>query len=181
MIDVYDISRDKQTAKAIIELEQQLQNRGDDFETLLKLGKLYTLTSMGQQWFTLLNKAKSLKQDHPEVLKNLAIAHVDAHYQYKTALEFMQRYVVLRPADPFGHLYRGYLLLMLDQASAAIDSLEEGLVLEPENIYGLCKLARAYLARAKKEDRKRAKGLLKKLENLAPGHIRVQWLKQALK
>ncbi|NNK95276.1 MAG: hypothetical protein HKP41_13075, partial [Desulfobacterales bacterium] len=178
--DIYDVAGDKSTVQKILTLEQQLEKNRNDFATLLELGKLYTLTSMGQQRITLLNKADELDQDHPDVLRNLAIAHVDAHYQYKTALQLMDRYVRLRPEDPFGHFYRGYLLLMEKQWEKAIKTLKEGLVREPANIYGLCKLARSYHARGERDDQSRAADILATLTKLAPDHLRVKWLKRTL-
>jgi cytochrome c-type biogenesis protein CcmH/NrfG len=114
------------------------------------------------------------------VLKFLAIAHVDAHYQYETALPFMQRYVELRPQDSFGHFFLGYLYLMLDQAEQSIKSLKEGLALKPENVYGLSKLARAYLLRGGRNDRERAEEILDRLQSVAPDHIRVGWVQKKL-
>jgi len=70
---------------------------------------------MSQQPFALLNKAHTIQPNHPEVIKNLAIAHVDAHYQYNKALALMQNYVMLSSNDPFGYFYLGYLLLMEKQ------------------------------------------------------------------
>ena len=67
---------------------------------------------MGQKRLKLLNRARELRADHPGVLKQLAIAHVDAHYQYETALPLLQRYVELRPKDPFGYFFLGYLHLV---------------------------------------------------------------------
>jgi len=174
--DLYQVKNDSQTAAAIINLEKELLEFPDDFETLLELGYLYTLTSMNQQRFTLLNKANTIQPNHPDVIKNLAIAHVDAHYQYKKALALMQKYVMLRPSDPFGYFYLGYLLLMEKQPGKAIDILEKGLFIEPKNIYGLCKLARAYLARDGMGDKDRAQEILTEVEALQPLNIRTKWL-----
>ncbi len=178
--DIYDVNKDEKVVGAIVTLEEKLQKNGKDFDTLLKLGTLYTLTSMNQQRITLLKKAGKLKPDHPEVLKNLAIAHVDAHYQYKTALSLMDKYVHLRPSDAFGHFFRGYLQLMMKQYSEAILSLEQGLTLEPNDIYGLCKLARTHYLRKEIGDRQRAKEIFNQAHIIAPNHIRVRWLRATL-
>jgi len=176
----YDVQNDKTTAQSIVKLEQQLNNSGEKFDTLLQLGRLYTLTSMGQQRFTLLNKAHQQKPDEPTVLKFLAIAHVDAHYQYTTALRFIDQYVELLPSDKFGHFYRGYILMMLKRWDDAIASLQAGLAVDPKNIYGLCKLARTYHLRNSGQDRADAKKILLQLKNLYPDHIRTQWLHRFL-
>lgn len=175
--NIYDVKQDKFTAERILSLEQQLAKNKNDFDVLLELGKLYTTTSMGQQRITLLNRANKIQNNHPEVLKNLAIAHVDAHYQYKTALKLMDEYVKLLPQDSFGHFYRGYLQLMENQFDAAVISLENGLELDPDNIYGLGKLARAYLKRNKKGDKQHVDEIINRLEKIAPDHIRLKWLR----
>ena len=178
--DIYSVARDKETAARILLLESRLNSGAEDFDTLYELGRLYTITSMGQKRLSFLNKAKSLQPDHPDVLKFLAIAHVDSHYQYETALPLMQRYAEIRPEDSFGHFFLGYLYLMLDQPEQAIISLKDGLALNPENVYGLCKLARAYLDRGGKNDRDRADEILERLQEIAPDHLRVAWLQKKL-
>ncbi len=176
--DVYSVSTDRETAARIIDLEQKLESGEDDFTTLYELGRLYTITSMGQQRFELLNRARKLQPDHPGVLKFLAIAHVDGHYQYETALPLMERYVQLRPEEPFGYFFLGYLLLMTGRQEQSIESFKHGLGLDPDNIYALCKMARAYLARDSADDRERAASILNKLKVMAPNHVRVRWLEK---
>ena len=178
--DVYSVAKDKDTVARILLLENRLEGGAEDFDTLFDLGRLYTITSMGQKRISFLNRARRLQPDHPEVLKYLAIAHVDGHYQYETALPFMQRYVELRSEDDFGHFYLGYLYLMLDQPEQSIKSLKAGLNLNPEDVYGLCKLARAYLDRGGRNDRDRAEDILDRLKSVAPDHIRVGWLQKKL-
>jgi len=135
---------------------------------------------MGQKRLRLLNKAKELRPDHPGVLKHLAIAHVDAHYQYETALPLLERYVKLRPEDPFGHFFLGYLHLMIEQPEQSIDLLTKGLVLDPENVYGLSKLVRAHLAMGSRDDFDKAAAIFERLKEIAPGHVRVAWLDKEL-
>ena len=178
--DVYSVAKDQETAARILDLENRLEGGAEDFPTLFELGRLYTITSMGNKRISFLNRARTMQPDHPDVLKFLAIAHVDGHYQYETALALMQRYVELRPEDSFGHFFVGYLYLMLDQPEQAIDPLKDGLSLNQENIYGLCKLARAYLDRGGRGDRDRADEIVDKLLEMAPDHIRVSWLKKKL-
>lgn len=178
--DVYSVAKDKDTVARILLLENQLEGGAEDFNTLFELGRLYTITSMGQKRISFLNRARSMQPDHPDVLKFLAIAHVDGHYQYETALPLMQRYVALRSEDGFGHFFLGYLYLMLDQPEQSIKSLKAGLNLNPENVYGLCKLARAYLERGGRNDRDRAEEILNRLKSVAPDHIRVGWLQTKL-
>ena len=179
--DVYSVAEDNHTAARILFLESRFASGVEDFATLYELGRLYTITSMGQKRLSFLNRARTLQPDHPEVLKFLAIAHVDGHYQYETALPLMQRYVELRAEDSFGHFFLGYLYLMLDRPAQSIKSLKKGLALNPDNVYGLCKLARAYLDRGGKNDRDRAEEIFDRLMLIAPDHIRVDWLKIKLR
>lgn len=178
--EVYDVGKDRDTVALILDYESRLQGDGDDFETLLELGKLYTRTSMGRKRLTMLKNADSLQPDHPEVIKYLAISHVDAHYQYQNALDLMERYVHLKPEDPFGHFFRGYLLLKLKRPKRAIQSLEGGLDLAPDDLYGLCKLARAHKAMKTKAHTSDAEAILTRVTEIDPDHIRVTWLKRAL-
>ena len=178
--DIYGVSSDKDTAARIYQLEEQLEGDAEHFPALYELGRLYTLTSMGQKRLKLLNRARELRPDHPDVLKQLAIAHVDAHYQYETALPLLQRYVELRPKDPFGYFFLGYLHLMINQPEQSIAALTKGLVLDPENVYGLCKLARAHRARGTGDDLDQAAAILEKLQAIDPEHLRVRWLQKEL-
>ena len=178
--DVYSVAGDKQTAARIIFLESRLDSGVEDFATLYELGRLYTITSMGQKRLSFLNRARSMRPDHPDVLKFLAIAHVDSNYQYETALPLLQRYVELRGEDSFGYFFLGYIYLMLNQPEQSIKVLKEGLALDPDDIYGLCKLARAYLDRGGKGDRDRAEEIFHRLMAIAPDHIRVGWLQSKM-
>lgn len=178
--DRYSVARDRQTAVRIGQLESQLDSGAEDFTTLFELGRLYTITSMGQKRLSLLKKARSIQPADPDTLKYLAIAHVDAHYQYETALPLVRRYVELRPEDPFGHFFLGYLYLMINQPTQSLAALQNGLSLEPENIYGLCKMARAHLARGTGDDLDRASSILQRLKEIAPDHLRVGWLEKKL-
>lgn len=178
--DTYSVAGDRKTVAQILRLEQQLKNDGENFSTLFELGRLYTMTSMGRQRITLLDQALALQPDHPGVLKYLAVAHVDAHYQYDSALPLMARYVQLQPDDPFGYFYLGYLQLMLDQPDQAIRWLGKGLSVDPTSVYGLSKLARAHLARGAAKDQREAEAILKTLKELAPDHLRVGWLEYAI-
>ena len=178
--DIYSVANDSQTVARIIELEQQLQRDGESFSTLFELGRLYTMTSMGRQRLTLLDKALALQPNHAGALKHLAIAQVDAHYQYESARPLMERYVQVKPDDPFGYFYLGYLHLMLDQPEQAIAWLHKGLSMEAASVYGLSKLARAHLARGTDKDRREAAAILEKLREISPDHLRVGWLEHAI-
>jgi len=178
--EVYDVGRDAETTAMILDYERRLEEDGENFDILLNLGKLYTRTSMGQKRFKILKQADALRPDQPDVLKYLAISHVDAHYQYQRALELMNRYVRVKPDDPFGRFFSGYLQLMLDRPGQAVSSFEAGLAQDPDNLYGLCKLARAHMALGDEHHIDQARMILERVEKAAPDHIRGRWLRQAL-
>ena len=67
--------------------------------------------------------------------------------------------------------------MMLNKPEQAINSLEAGLLLEPESIYGLSKLARTYIARGEENDLHQANKIIEQLTQIAPNHIRLKWLK----
>ena len=73
--------------------------------------------------------------------------YVDATLQHKTALKQMKQYVALRPNDPFGHRFLGFLYLNLNRFSNAIDHLRQALEHQPDNCYAYSKLARAHAQR----------------------------------
>ena len=79
-----------------------------------------------------------------------------------------------------GIFFLGYLHLMINQPEQSIAALTKGLVLDPENVYGLCKLARAHRARGTGDDLDQAAAILAKLQVIAPEHLRVRWLQKEL-
>ena len=179
--DIYRVADDRTTVERIVYLEQ-LQSRGQrNFATLLELGSLYTLTSYGQQRITLLQEAQALSPDDPGVIWKLAIAHVDAHYQYERARDLIEAYLEMLPTDTDGHLFYGYLHFMLEDYSEAIRSFKRALELDPQNLYGRCKLARSYHARGQGKDLQMAETLLADLKRSFPHHLRVQWLSNNLR
>ena len=178
--DRYRVQDDAFVVDRILALESTLRQHGDDFKTLVELGTLYTLTSMGKQRISLLSKAHQAQPEDPDVLYQLAIAHVDAHYQYKTASRLMEQYVELLPQDAMGYFFLGYLALMQKDYDRAIDVLQKGLSLDPRSLYGRCKLARSYAARGEEGDRELASRIVDELEQTDSNHIRVKWLRQKI-
>ncbi len=142
--DIYRVSNDEQIAKRIKELEAAYQEKPDDFEIVMALGRLYTITSMGKRRLSLLKRAKQLNPDSPTPSKYLAIAHVDAMYQYESAIEELTEYIRKKPGDVFGHNLLGYLYFCIGKYREATDAFERACQLNPDNIYGYCKLSRSY-------------------------------------
>jgi hypothetical protein len=52
----------------------------------MALGRLYALTAMGRKAIGMLQAAQKLNTEDPRPDKYLAVANVDAYYQYDTAL-----------------------------------------------------------------------------------------------
>jgi tetratricopeptide (TPR) repeat protein len=142
--DLYTIERDADLANRIMEQEALYEGRPDDFDTVMNLGRLYTLVSMSRNGMALLKKARAMNPDDPRPYKYLAIAHVNAHYQYDSALEMLRAFLKRAPRDAFGHNFEGYIFYRRKDYKAAADAFEEALVLEPDNCYAHFYLAYTY-------------------------------------
>jgi tetratricopeptide (TPR) repeat protein len=143
--DIYRIENDSRLAGEILDLETVHQSHPDDFETVMRLGKLYTLTSLSpKKRISFLKKAKQLDPDSPEPYKYLGIVHLDAFYQFDSAIKEMETYVRRRPEDVFGHTYLGYLYYCKKRYKQAIGELNKAVQLEADNCYAYAKLSRTY-------------------------------------
>ncbi len=91
-----------------------------------------------------LKKAKQLNPDSPEPYKYLGIVHLDAFYQFESALKEMEEYVSRRPEDIFGHNYLGYLYYHEKRYKPAIQELNTAVQLRDDNGYAYAKLSRTY-------------------------------------
>lgn len=142
--DIYKIVDDKAIAEKIRSLEKEYENNPNNFNTAMELGSLYTITSMGPKHIFFLNKAKQLNPDSALPYKYLAIAHTDAHYQYKTAITELSEYVKRVPEDVFGHNFLGYLYYCVDSYAKAAEELNKAIELKPNNNYAYYYLCRSY-------------------------------------
>ena len=97
--DRYTVERDPELAHAILMYEERLKAEGDapSGESLVALGRLYTIVSLNQKAMPLLQKALARLPDDDRPHKYLAIAHVDAHYQYDAALKEIATYTRMQP------------------------------------------------------------------------------------
>ena len=189
--DIYRTENDVRLAGEILRLEQEYKNNPNDFTIVMELGRLYTITSMGPENISMLNKAKQLNPNSPLPYKYLAIAHVDANYQYKTAIEELKEYVKKEPQDVFGHNYLGYLYYCVGEYERAIDEFKKAVQLRPDNCYAFCKLSRCYgqlYLKANALDPRRihykntAIEMFHKAQIIAtPDERRIGWLRQWLK
>jgi tetratricopeptide (TPR) repeat protein len=142
--DTYKIIDDTKIAEQIKRLEKEYNKNNNDINILIKLGKLYTITSMGLKGIPLLNKAKQLSPDNPLPYKYLAIRYVDSTYQYGKAIEEMKAYVKLKPDDFFGRNFLGYLYFCKKKHNQAIVELRKAVELKNDNCYAFCKLSKCY-------------------------------------
>jgi tetratricopeptide (TPR) repeat protein len=143
--DLYDVHRDTELAEAVLVQESLHASNPDAFAPAMALGRLYALTAMGRKAVGILKKAEKLDSEDPRPWKYLSIAHVDAFYQYDTALKHLDRYVEKTPEDGFGHNFRGYLLYLKGRDTEAADAFETALsVMSGDTCYSHYYLTRVY-------------------------------------
>jgi tetratricopeptide (TPR) repeat protein len=145
--DLYTIEQDSKLAGRILTQEAAYQANPNDFDTAMTLGRLYAIVSMGNKAIKVLQKAQKLDPDDARPFKYLAIAHVDAHYQYDAALKALETYLARKPLDPFAHNFSGYLLFRQKVYAKAADAFEKALELNPDNCYAHFYLAYIYVWR----------------------------------
>jgi len=143
--DKYTIAKDKEIAQRLVRLEEMYKENPDAFDVAVELGRLNAITSMRpHSIFPILKKAKQLNPESPLPYKYLGIAHLNATYQYRSAIDEIKEFVKREPASVFGHSYLGYLYLCIGENKKAAEALEKALELDPDSYYVYCKLSRAY-------------------------------------
>jgi tetratricopeptide (TPR) repeat protein len=143
--DIYRIEDDHRLAQEIRNLESVYEDNPKDFKTVMQLGKLYTITSLSaKKRIAFLKKARKLNPDNPEPYKYLGIAHLDAFYQFESAIKEISAYTEQQPHDVFGHNYLGYLYYCVQKYRKAISELNRAIELKPDNCYAFAKLSRTY-------------------------------------
>ncbi|WP_419661080.1 putative protein DUF477 [Desulfosarcina variabilis str. Montpellier] len=188
--DRYTIDRDQELATRILSTEARVRNSPDDTDALLELGRLYATAAMGSKAIPLLKRVLRQRPDSTAAMKYLAIAHVDAHYQYDSALALLADYVKTAPDDPFGHSFSGYLLYRKKKYKQAKQAFERTLSIDPENAYAHFYLTYTYawlysdasaLNPMKKTYRQRFNLHKEKTQSFAALHpLRVAWLNRWL-
>jgi tetratricopeptide (TPR) repeat protein len=133
--DLYTIARDQELADRILFAEALVKNSPDDTDALLELGRLYAITAMGSKAIPLLKRVLRQSPDSAAVMKYLAIAHVDAHYQYDTAQNYLDAYLKAAPDDSFGHDFAGYLYYQKKVYGKAAQAFERALAIDPDDCY----------------------------------------------
>jgi len=180
--DIYTIDNDGGLAMEIIKLEKEFKNNPDDFKVGMQLGRLYTITSMYPKSVAILNRIKGLNPSDPFSYKYLAIAHVDANYQYNTAIGELLEYIKRMPDDLFAYNFLGYCYLCLNEYKKAIDQFEKAITLDKDNCYAYCKLSRIhgalYLKDSDKSSRTKAIEMYEKAKGSGNiDHRRIEWLR----
>jgi tetratricopeptide (TPR) repeat protein len=189
--DIYRIEDDRRLAEEIRNLESAYKDDPENFKTVMQLGKLYTITSLSaKKRIAFLKKARKLNPDNPEPYKYLGIAHLDAFYQFESAIKEMSAYTEQRPHDVFGHNYLGYLYYSVQKYRKAISELNKAIEIKPDNCYAFAKLSRTYAGLYLKSStldprrsgyRKKAVEMFAKASATAtPEPRRIKWLERYL-
>lgn len=189
--DKYRVENDHRLAEQIRQAEHAFENNPENFQTVLQLAKLYTIASLRpKKKIALLKKAKQLNPDSSDPYKYLGIAHLDAFYQFESAINEMETYVKRRPEDIFGRNYLGHLYYCTKRYKSGIDEFKTSVRLEPDNCYAFSKLSRCYAAlyRASSKIDPRRPGYRKKAIEMfetasasaTPDPKRIKWLKRYL-
>ena len=189
--DIYRIEDDHRLAQEIRNLESAYEDNPKDFKTVMQLGKLYTITSLSaKKRIAFLKKARKLNPNNPEPYKYLGIAHLDAFYQFESAIKEISAYTEQQPHDVFGHNYLGYLYYCVQKYRKAINEFNRAIELKPDNCYGFAKLSRTYaglylksaaLDPGRSDYRKKAVVMFAKASATAtPEPRRIKWLERYL-
>lgn len=143
--DIYSCDQDASIAQQMVSLEKQLGNESADFATVMQLARLNVLTGRRPKHVTpLLNKAKRLNPASAEPYRYSAIYHVNAFFQYETALEETAELLQRSWQDLHGLSMQGFLHYRLGNYKLSLDSLEPVIGTEPGNVYALALMARDY-------------------------------------
>jgi len=184
--DLYLCADDTKIATRMAELERAIETNPRDAAAAIELLRLSANANRRPKVVhPLIRRAKQLAPERPEPWKYSALYNVTAFFQYRTALEDIERYIELRPEDTFGHDMKGFLLYRLGKYKKSIDALEHAVELDPDDGYAYAIMARDWTMLARK-----AKGLNKehyrdsalemqeKAEGVsAPDGQRLAWLK----
>jgi hypothetical protein len=184
--DSYRCRDDAQVAATIQRLEQQYQQNALDFDTVMELARLGVITGRRPNLvLPYLDAAKALQPGSAEPYRYAAVYHINAYFQYETALGEVLELLRRAPDDLYGLLLEAFLHYRLGNYRQSIDSLEKARAIETDNIYALTLMARDYTllnSRASKLDPRRegyadsARELLSRARKLAPESFRVEQL-----
>ena len=143
--DRYRCREDLQIAAEIRRLEAAYRQSPNVYATAMALARLNVITGRRPNHVTpYLDAAKRLNPDSAEPYRYAAIYHVNAFFQYETALREVRQLLKRRPDDFYGLLLEAFLHYRLGDYRASINSLERALQDDPDNVYALSMMARNY-------------------------------------
>ena len=143
--DLYACADDASIAARMAELEQAIERNPDDAAATLALMRASVNTNRRPNVVRpLIERARALAPDSAEPWKYSALYNVTAFSQYRTALQDIERYIEMRPQDPFGYDMKGFLLYRLSRYPESIEALERAVALDPDDGYAYALMARDY-------------------------------------
>jgi tetratricopeptide (TPR) repeat protein len=149
--DLYRCADDTAIAARMAELTAAIDRDPNDAAATIDLMRLNVITDQRPNLVRpLIQRAKTLAPESAEPFKYSAIYNVNSVFQYRTALEELQRYIDLRPDDPFGHDMKGFMLYRLGRHQDSIEALERAVELDPDDDYAYALMARDYAMLARK-------------------------------
>jgi len=183
--DLYRCQEDAAIAARMSELQEAIERDPEDAAATIELLRLSANTNRQPNMVhPLIERTKQLTPGSPEPYKYSALYNVTAFFQYRTALTDIERYIALRPGDPFGYDMKGFLLYRLGNYEDSLDALQRAVELDPEDGYAHTIMARDYTMLARKatgSNRERFKddavAMKRKAESVAlPDKQRLAWL-----
>lgn len=190
--DIYDCNSDALFAQRIASFENQNRRNPKDFETLMQLARLNVITGRRPNHvMPLLEEAKHLAPASAEPYRYSAIYHVNVFLQYRSALEETSELLQRSHNDLFAFNMLGFLHYRLGDYKKSLESLEQAIEIEPDNVYALALMARDYtllwkdankLNPRKKNYRQSAIRMLQSAENVTTKNVpRVNRLRSWMK
>lgn len=141
----YRCSDDSAILSQMEQLQQRLERALNDPASLLELLRLRISTAQRPNFVQpLLQRLLALESVPPEALQYAAVYQVNAFLQYRTALDFAERYSTQRPEDSWGYNMQGFLHYRLSQFEQALQAHRRALALEPASGYAHAQRARIY-------------------------------------
>ncbi len=148
---VYDPADDPKLALEIDRLTSQVTNNPRDAKTLLELARLHIVaSSRPNEIHPRLTAVKQLDAENPLPFLYGAVNHIDAFFQYKTAVRELEGYFSRAGETVISLDLLGFAELQIGNEDEAIAAFERSIKLHADNCYALCKLAECHAQKARK-------------------------------